>query len=307
MSYNPARMGTLATIEELRSYVELELERISKEFNETIALDLRAVHQEPKRPREGMIVSADGSNWNPGSGAGAYEFVGGVWRRVSGLVAGDYGDVVVDGSGNIAIDNNSVTLAKMADMATARILGRITAGSGDPEALTGTQVTTMLDVFTSGLKGLVPASGGSATQFLSADGTFKAVPTSSSTNKQSITLSGTNTAFTSVPAHDIAFISVGGASHNSGSNQALQLELSNNNGSSYDSVITLSGVANAATAFFQGITITQSADLSTQYVTVGGTNFGAARAYAGPITAYRLSFSGGSFDAGSALLTTIKI
>ena len=74
----------------------------------------------------------------------------------------------------IKIDNNAVSLAKMADIATARFLGRVTAATGDPEVLTGTQATTLIDIFTSALKGLVPASGGSASEFLSADGTFKA-------------------------------------------------------------------------------------------------------------------------------------
>lgn len=86
----------------------------------------------------------------------------------------------VTGSGTTAItatiSNNTVTLAKMADIATARIIGRVTAGTGDPESLTGTQVTTLLDVFTTSLKGVVPASGGGTTNFLRADGTWAAPP-----------------------------------------------------------------------------------------------------------------------------------
>lgn len=57
-------------------------------------------------------------------------------------------------------------------IATNTILGRVTAGTGVIEVLTGTQATTILDVFTSSLKGLVPASGGGTTNFLRADGTF---------------------------------------------------------------------------------------------------------------------------------------
>jgi hypothetical protein len=49
----------------------------------------------------------------------------------------------------------AVTLAKMAALAAGRFIGRLT-GSGDPEALTGTQATTLLDAFTQTLKGLVP-------------------------------------------------------------------------------------------------------------------------------------------------------
>jgi hypothetical protein len=73
------------------------------------------------------------------------------------------------------IDNDAVTYAKMQNIsATARFLGRFTAGAGDTEEVTGTQATTLLDLFTSGLKGLVPASGGGTTNFLRADGTFAA-------------------------------------------------------------------------------------------------------------------------------------
>lgn len=42
------------------------------------------------------------------------------------------------------LPNNSVTNAKLADMTTGRIKGRVTGGVGDPEDLTASQVMTML-------------------------------------------------------------------------------------------------------------------------------------------------------------------
>lgn len=86
------------------------------------------------------------------------------------------GDVTGSGTGSFAatIGAGTVTLSKMANLATSTILGRVTAGSGAPEALTGTQATGLLDVFTSGAKGLAPASGGGTTNFLRADGTWAA-------------------------------------------------------------------------------------------------------------------------------------
>jgi len=51
----------------------------------------------------------------------------------------------VQASPSILADN-AVTYAKMQDMTTARILGRNTAGSGDPEELTAATVRTMLNV-----------------------------------------------------------------------------------------------------------------------------------------------------------------
>lgn len=304
MTYNPARISEAASLEELRRYIEEELEKVSKEFNETIALDLRTVHQEPSRPREGMIASADGTDWDPGAGAGAYEFINGVWRRVAGLEDGDYGDVTVTG-GVVTIDNNVVSLAKLAQVATARILGRITAGTGNVEALTGTQVTTLLDVFTSALKGLVPASGGGTTNFLRADGTFAAPPASSSVYKEELALSGANVVFDNVPAHDAVFIQVAGASHDSGSLQALQLELSNNNGSGWSAATTLTGTVTAATPLFQGIEI--GTNSGAHFITMGGVNFGARISLSGALDAFRLSFTGGNFDAGNALLTAMNL
>ena len=57
------------------------------------------------------------------------------------------GDVEANaGSANTTIANNAVTNAKLADMATSTIKGRATAGTGDPEDLTATQVRTILNV-----------------------------------------------------------------------------------------------------------------------------------------------------------------
>jgi hypothetical protein len=46
--------------------------------------------------------------------------------------------------------------------------------SGDATALTATQATAALNTFTSGAKGLAPASGGGTSNFLRADGTWAA-------------------------------------------------------------------------------------------------------------------------------------
>lgn len=114
----------------------------------------------------------------PASGGGTTTYLraDGTWVAPSAVIAdGDKGDIVVSSTGTVwTIDNDVVTLAKMLNIATARILGRITGGTGDIEELTGTQLTTLLDAFTSSLKGLVPASGGGSANYLRADGTWAA-------------------------------------------------------------------------------------------------------------------------------------
>ena len=68
----------------------------------------------------------------------------------------------------------TISDAQLAPMATARIKGRVSAGTGAVEALTGTQATALLDAFASGAKGLAPASGGGTVNYLRADGTWAA-------------------------------------------------------------------------------------------------------------------------------------
>jgi hypothetical protein len=70
--------------------------------------------------------------------------------------------------------NNTGDQTSFPSVATASIIGRVTAGTGATEVLTGTQATTLLDVATTSLKGLCPVLGGGTTNFLRADGTWGA-------------------------------------------------------------------------------------------------------------------------------------
>lgn len=132
-----------------------------------------------------VVIALDGTLTQErvlAAGAGITITDGGAGGNVTiassgGVTDGDKGDLTVSSTGTVwTIDNDVVSNAKLANMATATLKGRVSAGSGDPEDLTGTQATTLLDVFTSALKGLVPASGGGTTNFLRADGTFAAPP-----------------------------------------------------------------------------------------------------------------------------------
>lgn len=91
--------------------------------------------------------------------------------------SGDMTLVAVSGdlslaSGVWTIVADAVTFAKMQNVTGPVLIGRVTASAGDMSALTPTQATALLDVFTTALKGLVP-SGGSATTFLRGDATWQ--------------------------------------------------------------------------------------------------------------------------------------
>jgi hypothetical protein len=120
--YSFSHVPELTDLDGVRRYLEEELRKISETFNETDALELRASAHAPDKPREGMQIHADGTAWNPGSGAGTYRYQGGAWVKIPGFPIG-----------TADIADNAVTNAKLADMASPRVKARGTAGTGDPE------------------------------------------------------------------------------------------------------------------------------------------------------------------------------
>lgn len=77
-------------------------------------------------------------------------------QSINSLSDGDKGDVTVSASGATwTIDAGAVSNADLANMPTATFKGRITAATGQPEDLSGTQATALLDVATGAAKGLM--------------------------------------------------------------------------------------------------------------------------------------------------------
>lgn len=88
--YSPKPFVRAITPENLLEYVQEELQEIARAQSETQELELRTVNREPSKPRAGMIVHADGTNWDPGHGAGAYVYQAGAWVWL-GLQEADLG------------------------------------------------------------------------------------------------------------------------------------------------------------------------------------------------------------------------
>jgi len=84
------------------------------------------------------------------------------------------GDATISNGGAVTIANNAVTNAKAAQMAAHTYKGNNTGSTANAADITNTQLTADLNLFSSSLKGLTPASGGGTTNFLRADGTWAA-------------------------------------------------------------------------------------------------------------------------------------
>lgn len=59
-----------------------ELEQIEQAFAEQDFVQLVEQHVAPAKPRTGLTVLADGTDWNPGSGQGVYTYYNGAWRKL---------------------------------------------------------------------------------------------------------------------------------------------------------------------------------------------------------------------------------
>lgn len=76
MAYQP--LNVPEDSKDIPGFLRGELRRMMA-ATATPYLQLDVYHKAPDKPREGMIVCADGTDWDPGSGAGFYGFLGGAW------------------------------------------------------------------------------------------------------------------------------------------------------------------------------------------------------------------------------------
>lgn len=83
MAYTPEPLSGELELPQLSEYLTRELSRISAEFQlaeDGVLLPMRTTA--PAKPREGMLAIADGTEWNPGSGKGLYEYRTGAWVKL---------------------------------------------------------------------------------------------------------------------------------------------------------------------------------------------------------------------------------
>lgn len=77
-----AALGDDPTGKEVADFLLVELKKIALAFRtpQPNMIILTQYNVAPAKPRDGMVVYADGTNWNPGAGAGVYVYRGAAWH-----------------------------------------------------------------------------------------------------------------------------------------------------------------------------------------------------------------------------------
>lgn len=110
MPYVPRPVPQLTgEAKDLALWISEELRNVARTFQESEQTQFTVLYEEPPRPREGMAVVADGTEWNPGQGAGQYTYISGAWVF--------NGNIAQDLSGYMLKSQN---LNDVANKATAR-------------------------------------------------------------------------------------------------------------------------------------------------------------------------------------------
>ena len=77
--YEPENYSGGANPKALSEYLQRELRRIAITLDGVEEILLKDLNVEPDKPRDGQVILADGTNFNPGSGRGFYGRSNGAW------------------------------------------------------------------------------------------------------------------------------------------------------------------------------------------------------------------------------------
>lgn len=84
-------------------YLRRQLELIAANLTMVSGIQLDELKVVPGKPRTGMIVLADGTNWNPGEGQGIYAYYGSAWHRLPPKALGQTTSL----GANVALNNTA--------------------------------------------------------------------------------------------------------------------------------------------------------------------------------------------------------
>lgn len=83
MAYRPTSLPPVPNEQrELAQYLERELRQLQLELASAGMVSLQSLSRPPDKLQPGLTVLADGTNWNPGSGAGVYTYYSSAWHKL---------------------------------------------------------------------------------------------------------------------------------------------------------------------------------------------------------------------------------
>lgn len=82
MAYVPDSPAEFKTIQDMLSFVSKEHEKIAIAIGQCLPTQLTELHAEPAKLIDFMVVAADGTDWDPGSGQGVYTYYNAAWRKL---------------------------------------------------------------------------------------------------------------------------------------------------------------------------------------------------------------------------------
>jgi len=236
--------------------------------------------------------------------------------KLSGIATGATANDTDANLKNRANHTGTQAVSTILAASSSRFFGRITASGGAGEELTGAQATTLLDTFTSALKGLAPASGGGTSNFLRADGTWAAPAAGGASFTQigstyTVGSAVANITFTGINAEDL-LIHYLGLSNTAAGVANLTLSVSINGGSSWVSPASGIHSMTGGAATHNGLTSLSGLKTGLLQVLAPPLDSGTVRLISGSgfqtgwiipggaVNAIRFTMSDGSnFDAGS--------
>lgn len=82
MPYFPTQCPPVENVDQLRMWVEDEFRRLAQSFEVVDGIRYNVLYAAPAGPQAGLVVFADGTTWNPGSGRGLYEYRTSSWIKL---------------------------------------------------------------------------------------------------------------------------------------------------------------------------------------------------------------------------------
>lgn len=152
MPYTPGLPPVNNDLEQQIAFLREEVRRLSESLTQMTSIELKTIYVEPPKPRDGMIVHADGTEWDPGSGVGIYIYQGGVWEFLVGGSSAFTAEDARDAIGAALVNGTNISIAvnDPADTITISHTGGATWGSITGTLSSQTDLQTALDAKVTG-------------------------------------------------------------------------------------------------------------------------------------------------------------